>query len=492
MRLNSLFRALAPLRICLAAAACAALACPAQADIGVVIADPTNAGSSAYTHAGHTMVYLSGVCPASPIQARLCRPGEQGSVVTIFPNFREDKPYEWNIIPLSLYLEGSLQPGNRLLYGSHAVKAALGDEARTGYFSQVCEHACPAEAHSYWRDLVAATIDRDIFIYAVKTTRAQDEAAVRWINAQPNVNHYNGITSNCAMYVQSIVNSIFPHVIHRDFLNDIGLMSPKAAAHSFSRWAQKHPELGFYSMHFAQKPGSIRRSGTASSGTEAAIHIKKYWMSAALIGDHEVAGSFFVAYLLTDRFSLYKESTHYATPTLTELEAERRTEVHDGEQQQAQATKQEIVLDRAEITGTLQEWQDYQRRFAAIAEAADLTGDPHMTQFLKRLDGGSVSVDRNGDSWLTCSGQTARVGLNSANILSEDSDPELAFDLLAWRIGYSLKAKPRMRPNIEEFRQDWALFQQAYENWRPLEARGASAASQPAGASSVGAGFLPR
>jgi hypothetical protein len=73
--------------------------------------------------------------------------------------------------------------------------------------------------------------------------------------------------------------------------------------------------------------------------------------------------------------------------------------------------------------------------------------------------------------------------VNSANILSEGSDPQLAFDLLAWRIGYSLKAKPRMRPNIEEFRQDWALFQQAYEKWRPLEARGDLTAPGPAGAS---------
>lgn len=448
----------------------------ARADIGVVIADPTNVGVSAYTHAGHSLVYLSGVCADTPIHARLCEPGEQGSVVTVFPNFREQQPYEWNILPLSLFLEGKTEPGDRLLFGSHAAKAALADKARIGYFSPVCENACPAEAHSYWRDLVAATIERDVFIYAVKTTRAQDETAVRWINAQSNVNHYNGITSNCAMYVQSMIGVIFPHSIHRDFLNDIGIMSPKAAAHSFSRWAHKHPDLGFYALHFVQKPGKLPRTGTADSGTEAAIHIKKYLLSAALIGDHEVAGSFFVAYLLTDRFSLFKESIHYATPDLSQLQAQRRTEENDedngnpGSKQRLNATKEEIALEQAEVTGTKEEWELYRRRFAAIAEAADLSTEKQQKEMLKRLDEASISVDQNGNAWLTFQGDTRKVGINSANVLADDSDAELAFDLLAWRVGNALQAKPRMRPDIQEFRQDWTLLQQASERWRPLQA----------------------
>jgi hypothetical protein len=437
----------------------------------VVIADPTNAGASAYTHAGHAMVYLSNVCAESPIRARLCAPGEQGSVVSIYPNFHEEKPYAWNILPLSIYLEGSADPSERLLYGSHVLKQALAQNVRLGFLSSVCAGACPPEARGYWRDLVAATIERDVFIYAVKTTPAQDEAAVKWINAQPNVNHYNGITHNCAMYVRSLVNAIFPHAVHRDYLNDLGMMSPKAAARSFAHWAGKRPNLGFYCLHFPQKPGSVRRTNMASSGTEAAIHIKKYLIPAALIGDHEVAGSFFVAYFLTGRFNLFKESIRYATPSLSELQAQRRTESHDGDQRQVRATRREIVLQQAEVTGTPQEWQEYRRHFAAISEAADMNTKNDRVQMLKTLDHGVVSVDRNGDPWLTPQGDSRQVGLTSANVLAKDSDPGLAFHLLAWRIGYALQAKPRMRPRIQEFREDWMLFEQAFTRWRPLEAR---------------------
>jgi hypothetical protein len=302
----------------------------------------------------------------------------------------------------------------------------------------------------------------------VKTTRNQDEAAVRWINAQPNTNHYNGLTSNCAMFAQSLMNTIFPHSVHRDLLNDIGLMSPKAAAHSFSRWAHKHPELGFYSMHFEQKPGSIRRSGTASNGTEAAIHIKKYLIPAALIGDHEVAGSFFVAYLLTGRFNLYKEYARYPTPTLTGLEAARQKGIKSGDPEQTRVVEEEISAERAAVNGTDREWATYRQRFAEMTRDAGLEREKEKTR-LKQLDTGKVFVDAYGNAWLTYENHR-RVGITSTNVLSKGSDPELALNLLMWRIEYVLKAKNRMRPSMQEFRQDWTLFEEAYARSRSLEA----------------------
>jgi hypothetical protein len=453
-------------KVCLGALLAALVCLPvrAYADLGVVIADPTNVGVSAYTHTGHALVYLSGVCAVSPVRARLCGPGERGSVVTTYPDFREQKPYAWNIISLDLYLEGTTTQGDRLLYGSHQVKAALGERARTESLNGACGPACPMAAHSYWRDLVAATIDRDVFIYAVKTTPGQDEAAVEWLNAQGNVNHYNPFTNNCAVFVKTLMNEIFPHSVHRDILNDLGMMSPKSAARSFSRWAHKRPELGFYSMHFPQKPGSVPRSGTASSGTETAIHIKKYLIAAALIGDHEVAGSFFVAYILTGRFDLYKEYVRHSTPDLATLEEDRQAAKQGGDREQEQTSEQEIKAMQAEATGTKEEWAAYEREFAAMAEATSVVNGGKGSPILKWLDAGTVFVDEQGETWLSCKEDGRKVGVGSANVLAEGSDRELALNLLSWRIKYALGAKGRMRPDIREFRQDWALFERAYES----------------------------
>jgi hypothetical protein len=303
---------------------------------------------------------------------------------------------------------------------------------------------------------VATTIDRDVFVYAVKTTREQDEAVVKWLNAEPNVNHYNGMTNNCAVFTRALMNLVFPHSVHRDFLNDLGMMSPKSAARSFSHWSQKRPELGFYSMHFPQKPGSLPRSGTASSGTEAAIHIKKYLIAAALIGDHEVAGSFLVAYFCTGRFSLYKEYEHYSTAELTTLEAEKK----DSDDEDVKGLDKEIKAKEGEATGTEEEWATYRKKFAAMSEATGwATTKARRKEMLKVLDGGTVLVDEGG-AWLMEGGR--RVGIVSSNVLAAGSDKDLALDLLSWRIGVALAGKGRMRPGIVEFREDWGLFEQAY------------------------------
>ena len=438
----------------------------ARADLGVVLADPTGLGASRFTLAGHTLVYLTGVCAETPVRARLCAPGEQGVLVTTYPNFGETKAYSWNLSPVSLYFEGAMEPGKRLLYTSPAVKSAMEARAREGYFREVCaEGRCPQAPHNYWRNLVASTADRDMFLYAVKTTRAQDQAAVDWLNRDPNVNHYMGMWNNCANFASDLVNSIFPHATHRDYLNDLGMMGPKGVARSFTRWSLKRPELGFYSMHFAQMPGDTPRSGLARSGTEAGIHMKKYLIPAALIGDHEVAGSFFVAYFLTGRFGLMKEYARHPSSEIVGMEAEEKTAKAAGNEARVAELKAGIAARRAEAVGTPEEWRGYREKFAAIkasAEGTDAAIDRGRV-FPKAYHAAEVEVDSAGDAWITVAtdGGARRVGIESDNLLAAGSDAGLALQLMIGRVEYALKAKNHMRETMPEFRADWALLQGA-------------------------------
>jgi hypothetical protein len=435
----------------------------ARADIGVVLADPTTVGVSVYTHAGHSLVYLSGVCAASPVRARLCEAGEQGSVVTTYPDFREAQAYAWNVVPLSLYLQGSQAPGDRLLYGSRYVKEALEARAREGFFQEVCaDNHCPQLPHSFWRDLVDASAVRDIFIFAVRTTREQDQAAVEWLNSKANVNHYNGFTNNCAVFTSSLVNLIFPHSVHRDFPNDLGMMAPKAAARSFTHWARKRPELGFYSLHFAQQPGSLPRSGVAQSGTETAIHMKKYLIPAALIGDHEVAGSFFVAYFLTGRFGVYKEFARDPSSLAVGPEIEAQAEEEDRDEVQWSYVGTDAEQKRWTVLGSPQDWADYRERFAEMQNSAEAKELSHKRFFPQQFDNAKASIDAKGHPWLTMEigGSTRQVGVSNRNLLAAESDPELAFQLMLGRVGYVLHAKNHLRETMEEFRKDWSLLEE--------------------------------
>ena len=442
----------------------------AKADIGVVLADPTTVGVSVYTHAGHSLVYLSGVCAASPIRARLCGAGEQGSIVTTYPDFREAQAYRWNLVPLSLYLRGSMEPDDRLLYGSRVVKEALEARARDGFFQDVCgDGHCPQVAHSFWRDLVAANVVRDIFIFAVRTTPTQDQTVVDWLNAEPNVNHYNGFTNNCAVFTRSLVNLIFPHSVHRDFPNDLGMMAPKAAARSFTHWALKRPELGFYSMHFAQQPGDLPRSGLAQSGTETAIHMKKYLIPAALIGDHEVAGSFFVSYFLTGRFGLYKEYSHHPTSSIIELEADAKAAKEDRDEAVRSSLKVAVEDARAGVVGTKDDWADYRERFVLLQNSPEVQefAEQQKRIFPQLYDSGKATIDDDGNPWLTIGvdGSERRVGIGSANVMAAESDPELAFHLMLGRVGYVLRAKNHMRETMVEFQKDWMLLEQTRDRF---------------------------
>ena len=424
-----------------------------------MLADPTTTGVSVYTHAGHSLVYLSGVCPVSPIQARLCEPGEQGSVVTTYPDFRETQAFSWNLVPLNLYLNGSLTPGDRLLYATRLSKQALEVHARESFFQDVCiDNHCPELPHSFWRDLVNATAVRDLFVFAVHTTHEQDQAAVDWLNAQPNVNHYNGFTNNCAVFTRSLLNHIFPHSVHRDLINDLGMMAPKAAARSFTHWAAKHPDLGFYTMHFAQQPGDMPRSAVAQSGTETAIHMKKYLIPAALIGDHEVAGSFFVAYFFTGRFGVYKEFSRNPSSLSAEGDTEPEAEEENRDEIQWSYVGTDAEQKRSTLLGLPQDWAAYRDRFAEIqqsAEAREFSG--------QQFDKAVATVDANGHPWLSVDiyGSTRRVGISNRNLMAPESDPELAFQLMLGRVGYMLRAKKHMRETMEEFRKDWSLLEQS-------------------------------
>ena len=124
----------------------------AHADVGVVLNESLDSSVDRITGTGHSAVYFSRICPDLPVKLRLCRPDEQGSVMSNYINIGEDQPFEWNVVSLNM--------------------------------------------------------------------------------------------------------------------NDFGMTSPKAVARTFTRYALRHPEANFRVQHFAQVPGTIKRSRECRAGTE--------------------------------------------------------------------------------------------------------------------------------------------------------------------------------------------------------------------------------
>src|SRR5580765_7136724 len=117
----------------------ACLACPsACGDVGVVLNESLDTSVARITGSGHSAVYFSRICPASPVKLRLCRAGEQGSVMSNYTTLGEDQPFEWNVVPLNIYLYGVENAHFRPIVGTQPIKRVLEERYREQYLGDLC------------------------------------------------------------------------------------------------------------------------------------------------------------------------------------------------------------------------------------------------------------------------------------------------------------------------------------------------------------------
>ncbi len=437
----------------------------AHADVGVVLNETLDVSVARITGSGHTAVYFSRICPESPVKLRLCRPGEEGSVMSNYINLGEDQPFEWNIVPLSVYVYGVEDPRYRPLFGSEKIKAVLEDRYRENVLSAYCaSQSCKTSDKSEWREMAGAGFSRSMYIFVVETTVQQDLDLIEKFNALPNENHFNGVTNNCADFTKGVIDTYFPHSAHRDYINDFGMTSPKAVARSFTHYAESHPDARFRVLHFSQLPGTIKRSSEAHSGTEQLYHSKKLLIPMVVFADHELVAAA-AAYALTGRFNPEHEFEKH--PAVQDAEAIQvslaKSENGGGDSEEFVAVESQ---DREQIVGTSDEWKAYRKQFDSIVEEAVreeiIPSRSYLKRVFKHLDA-TPAADSNGAMWMEISDDsgTSRVGLSANNILAPDSDARLAYELLLARTAYVLKSPKHGRETMLEFKEDWALLQYA-------------------------------
>ena len=428
----------------------------AHAEVGVILNDSLDTSVARITGSGHSAVYFSRICPESPIKLRLCRAGEPGSVISNYTTLGEDQPYEWNVVPLSIYLYGVENPRHRPMFGSEEIKRVLEERYRENYLSAYCSsESCRTSDNAEWREMVGATLSRNIYIFAIATSVEQDREFIEQFNAQPNENHFNGITRNCANFTQRIINTYFPGATSADYINDFGMTSPRAIARSFTHYAKRHPEAHFRVYHFAQVPGTIKRSTPARTGTQQLYRSKKLLVPMLLFAPHElpiVAGS----YLLFGRFNPEHELKQHGAIAATVAGDEAIAEPGS-------------MAERERILGTSHEWKEYKSELASLVDEAtreEVISDRALRRAFKRLNAaGSIQADRKGSLWIELHDAEGpfKVGLSADNIVASSTDSPLAYELLLARAQSFLKSSRHSRETMVEFKQDWAMLQDARE-----------------------------
>lgn len=487
---------------------------PAAADAGVVLNESLDTSVARITGSGHSAIYLSRVCPDnSPVKMRLCRAGEQGSVVSNYTTLGEDQPYEWNIVPLNIYLYGVEDPRNRPLVSSKQIKAALEERYREKYLTGMCAgQECRTSNGAEWREMVGATLERSLYIFVVKTSVEQDRALIAEFNARENHNHFNGVTRNCADFTRLVLNAYFPGAVKPDYINDFFITSPKAAAHSFTKYGDEHPELDLRVLHFAQVPGTIKRSYECRSGTEEIYHSKKFLIPLGVFAWQGIPAAF-TTYVVTGRFNPEHQYEAHASVDAVGVDDAFYDDAPDGDDDAAPGTgagtgtvaaaasaktismagsaaaqksdapapvdaskyvvsveelRAEEAREKYAILGSKDEWAEYQRQFnnlvadaisnETIADQAELKGT-----FKKLGRVATLSVDADGALWMTLPNAEAseKVGISASNIFAAGSNERVAAQILLARMDYELKSPKHSRETMLEFQYDWNLLQNA-------------------------------
>jgi hypothetical protein len=464
----------------------------AKADVGVLLNESLDTSFARISGSGHSAVYFSRICAETPVKLRLCRPDEQGSVMSNYTTLGEDQPFEWNVIPLSVYLYGVEDPQNRPLFSSQKIKHALEERYRTNFLAGYCDsETCRKSSKAEWREMVGATLERSIYIFVVETSVEQDRALIEEFNAQPNKNHFNGVTQNCATFTRRVMNSYYPHSARADYLNDFGLITPKAIARSFDHYAERHPEAHLRVLHFAQLPGTIKRSSECRNATEQLYRSKKLLVPMVLFAPHELP--FMAAsYMLTGRFNPEHELEQHPTTESSDI----KLEIHEAKAQNDVPREEQLKVlvsqESAELVGTAKEWKEYREAFGPLADEAVsqeiIPNRDALSRLFKELDrAGTLSVDANGTLWLEIAqgGKPSRIGLSASNILAFGTDSQLAYALTLARANHYLNSPKHSREVMPDFKRDWSLLQTARSNNSISSAANESASSSGARAITV-------
>jgi hypothetical protein len=247
----------------------------ARADVMLFIEDPINfLGHVSST--GHSALLVDGLCSDDHISMRLCRPGEDGSVIS---RYKGIEGYDWVAMPPGAYLFAV----DSVKEVPDTVSVAEVDRLRLAYRANHADSFVRDPSEYGWLQLLGASYRRGMICIRVHTTEAQEVRLMHWLNRRNDGTHFNFFFSNCADFVRQMLNELFPGAIHRNYFYDLGMTTPKQLGSGLRRYAKRHPELEFEAYELPQVPGDVPRSGHLRGVTESFAKSKPYLLPVAIL-----------------------------------------------------------------------------------------------------------------------------------------------------------------------------------------------------------------
>ena len=280
----------------------------AEASVALLMEEPYG-DFGAFNPTGHAAVYLNHVCAETPTQLRRCRNGEYGVVIS---RYHKMDGYDWIAMPLISYLYAVNTVEEIPTTVDKAKVAELRDAYRRASLEELAPDAKTGEApKGEWTQLVGASYDRTIHGFEAESTQEQDDRFIAYVNDTKNVGHFNLFFHNCADFSRVMLDIYFPHAIHRNYIADAGLTTPKQVARSMVKYGRKHPEVKMSAFVIPQVPGEMSRSHGVDGVAESLVKSKKYLIPLVVINP-EVTGGIVVVYLADGRLKMPKDARVFA------------------------------------------------------------------------------------------------------------------------------------------------------------------------------------
>jgi hypothetical protein len=294
-------------RLLAAFAVLVSVASSAHASVALLLEEPFGQ-FGAMNPTGHAAVYLSHVCADAPTHLRMCRAGEFGSVIS---RYHKIDGYDWIAMPLIPYLYAVDDAAQVPSWVDPKDVAHLRDAYRRAHLEGIAPDAKGGRAPGgEWIQLVGSAYDRKIYGFQIGTTAEQDERFVALFNDRKDVSHFNLFFHNCADFSRVVLDTYVPGVVHRNFIADVGLTTPKQVARSLVSYGEKHPEVQLSSFVIPQVDGTVARSHPVNGVTESLVKSKKYVIPMAILMPH-VTGTVALAYLVDGRFKVPKDAPDF-------------------------------------------------------------------------------------------------------------------------------------------------------------------------------------
>ncbi len=259
----------------------------------------------AFNPTGHAAVYLNHICAASPTELRPCQFGEYGVVIS---RYHKIDGYDWIAIPLIPYLYAVETAAEIPSSVDKDQVWNLRNDYRKAHLETLAPDTPKGKAPAgEWTQLVGSSYDRTIHGFEVMSSTEQDERFISLFNDKRNIAHFNLFFHNCADFSRAVLDIYLPGAIHRNFIADVGLTTPKQVARSLVKYGKKHPELEMSAFVIPQVPGSVKRSHPVDGVAESLVKSKKYLLPLAVLSP-ELTGGVVVAYLADGRMKLPKNA----------------------------------------------------------------------------------------------------------------------------------------------------------------------------------------